>query len=139
MKFLATTLALILLVGFVGFASTDIGFIQDTQQTKFRFDYKNFLFEIPIKDTINEFSVGGKVPVDLGNSYGIVKLNLKGKNLMDFDSMGFGLGYPIKVANFKIRGEMFVSAPKWQEFKTWRFTPSIGIQFSLNDLQKAVL
>lgn len=142
-KFLAVTLALVLASGFAAVASAnvDLGFMQDTTNTSLRFDYQSFLFEVPLDSEITEMSVGGKLPIALGNSYGLTELTFTapaGDEPMGFGALGFGLGYPIEFGSVKIRAEMVVASPEWQAFEDWTFEPSIGIQFGFSGLDEAI-
>ncbi len=124
-------------LGSLTLADVDLGFSQDMSNSSFRVDASNFVFEVPVKDELDEFSFGATVPFAFWRSYGIAMINLAEDGQTEklgLKDMMVGVGYPIYFGDFTLRGELRASSPNWTEFKNWTYTPLLSIQFNFDTL-----
>jgi len=133
-KLVSLAIVLILFTGVSAYA-VDLGLYQDfAGSTSFRFDTRN-VFVQPALD-FSSAKIGYKKFLT-NNLY--MKSDLKFKqnknNKMKYDTLGVGLGYPIKDFGQKFRVEGTVRNPVITEVKDWTFDVGISWQFSLPILE----
>ncbi len=132
-KLIALTLALVLAFGVVGTA-TELGLEQAWDGvTSLRLDANYAMFSIPLTETVQHFEVGLKIPTTLANSYLVGKANFAGAQKWEFNEFKAGVGYPLQLGNWMIRGEFTAISPQWSKVTEWTFEPSLtfGFKFDL--------
>ena len=120
----------ILLVFSVTVGAVELGLEQYWNgDTKLRLDANYANFAIPIKDDVDSFEAGLKVPTTLRESYIVSKLRFEEGSNWEFDKLKVGVGYPLRLGNWIIRGE-FVALPP-----AWNFQPSLTFSFNFDLLK----
>jgi len=131
-KILILTLILTLTIGLSAVA-TELGLEQAWNgQTSLRLDADYALFSIPLTETVQHFEVGLKIPTTLADSYLVAKANFAGAQEWEFNEFKAGVGYPLKLGNWTIRGEFVAISPEWSTVTDWTFEPSLTFGFNFN-------
>jgi len=138
MKYLISLLVLVMLVSVPVLANVDVGSTQDFPGNNYlRIDVANLLFEIPLKDRLNQFRLGGKLNTPIYDLYAVGKLpfryNYSAKEFK-LNPIYLGFGYPIRMGSVKLRGELTMTAPVWSKTNDWGFSALLGAQFSWEKL-----
>lgn len=141
---------MMMVFGAVAYADFDLGLHQPMIGTPaMRLDIGTYTsktpvklaMEVPLKDRINEFSVGGSTPTYLGDMYLYGLANFKeGKNNgewtgeLEFNKISVGAGYPFPIIflpkGWIMRTEVRASKPEWKNFKKWNYDFFVGVQYS---------
>lgn len=131
-KVLVVALALILVGGMTAFG-VELGLEQEwAGTTSLRLDADYALFAIPLEDQVTNFEAGLKIPTTLSDSYLAVKMHFSGGNKWKFKELKAGVGYPLKLGNWTIRGEFVAVSPKWSTVSEWTFEPSLTFGFNFD-------
>lgn len=131
-KTLILTLILTMAVGLT-MTATELGLEQAWDgQTSLRLDANYALFSIPLTETMQHFEAGLKVPTTLANSYLAAKVNFAGTQEWEFNEFKAGIGYPLELGNWTIRGEFVAISPEWSTVTDWAFEPSLTFGFNFN-------
>jgi len=132
-KFVALTMALVLVAGFSAMA-TELGLEQAWDgTTSLRLDADYAVFTVPLIDTVRTFEAGLKIPTTLADSYLVAKANFKTwGNKWKFNEFKAGAGYPLELGNWTIRGEFVAISPKWSNAPNWKLEPSLTFGFNFN-------
>jgi len=131
-KLLALTMVLVLAAGVAAYAA-ELGLEQAWDgQTSLRLDADYALFSIPLTETVQHFEVGLKISTTLSDSYLVAKANFGGEDEWEFNEFKAGIGYPLKLGNWTIRGEFVAISPEWSSVTDWKFEPSLTFGFNFN-------
>jgi len=132
MRKLAIILSLILIVSLPAM-SAELGLEQAWNgTTSLRLDADYAVFSVPLTDTVQHFEAGLKVPTTLADSYLVAKANFAGGNEWHFNEFKAGVGYPLMLGNWTIRGEFVAISPEWSTVTDWTFEPSLTFGFNFN-------
>jgi len=132
MKQLAIALS-VLLIFSLPIMATELGLEQAWDgTTSLRLDANYAVFSVPLTDNITSFEAGLKIPTTLADSYLVAKANFTGTGKWKFNEFKAGAGYPLKLGNWTIRGELVAVSPKWKKVKSWTFEPSLTFGFNFN-------
>lgn len=131
-KVLVVALVLMLASGITAFG-VELGLEQYWEgTTKLRLDANYANFSIPINDNIESFEAGLKIPTTLKESYLITKMRFTEINNWKFNQFKAGVGYPLKLGNWTIRGEFVALNPEWAGVSGWEFQPSLTFGFNFD-------
>jgi hypothetical protein len=97
-----------------------------------RLDANYALFSVPLAGTVQNFEMGLKLPTTLADSYLVTKANFAGGNKWEFNEFKAGVGYPLRLDNWVIRGEFVAISPQWSNVAEWKFEPNLIFGFNFN-------
>ena len=124
----------ILLVFSITVGAVELGLEQYWNgDTKLRLDANYVNFAIPIEDDVDSFEAGLKIPTTLRESYIVSKLRfIEDGDSWKFGKLKAGVGYPLSLGNWIIRGEFVALSPVWSNVKKWTFQPSLTFGFNFD-------